>query len=465
LQAGAEGEAPGTSSKGFDATNIRGDSDERDPEDRTWQPLPDAFVAAMGEFCLRVSGELRPLYHSFLSDLIQSDPSASSFAEIALAAQAYAWPEGFEVTNIPTAKKVGNVCQFSAMFLLALLLGPRSSEITALPLGLVKELSDGTHVINGSTFKLSQSTTGRERDWPIHADLGKALVQQEEYIRLVEGAFFRFLFRSHDSVAWGNKPVRQLNGTLSDMVKHAGLERLLDGSSFHPHRLRKTTARLIVIALHGGPLILRRLFGHQHLAMTLRYILTNQGIVDELRAIAEEEQRAMAADFVKRRKELKGGGASGFNAAVSTAEQVVQQLPEVFIPEGRREQAKVTMDQIIEVLAADRAEGLRLKQIVPGLIVCWKPSDEAGMCCKAGELPNIAKCSTKCNWHLQMPEYQDEARKDVQAALEHIKDERIGSLKWHYYSGIVSAKLADYPELRAEFASHPLLGQVVENIP
>lgn len=115
------------------------------------------------------------------------------------------------------------------------------------------------------------------------------------------------------------------------------------------------------------------------------------------------------------------------------------------------------------MLADESAEGLSLKQIVPGLIACFKPAQEAGMCCKLGELPNVAKCSIDCRWHLEMPEYLDEARKHLQSALLVLREASPNSLKWEFYSDIARKKLLSFPELKFEFADDPLARQLIES--
>ena len=457
---GADAETASNQRKGFDASRVRGEALIDGGDDGGWQPLPDPFVAKMGEFCLWVVNDLRPTYHAFLSDLLKSGRDVTG-SEIGRVAATYRWPSQFEVRNIPTALKVGNVCQFSALFLVSLMLGPRWSEVSALPRKSLIAGSDGSYLLDGSTFKYSQNLSGEHRNWPVHPDLAKALGQQQEYIDLTEAPDFEFLWRSHTKVLNSGQPLRQVQVVLEDMAGYADCDHLLEGTSFHHHRFRKTTARLIVLALHGGPLVLRRLFGHQHLGITLRYMLANRAILDELREIAEEEQRQLAARFVERRNELRGGGTEEFKSAITSA--VAQ--AEIYVPDSKREQATITTEDILNVLSADPVEGLYLKQIVPGLIACFKPTDEAGMCSKAGELPNVAKCSMQCKWHLEMPEYRDEARQHVKAALDSLRSEAPNSLRWVYFSDIVRSKLTDFPDLLPEFVSDPLVGQLVEARP
>lgn len=352
---------------GLDVNTIR-ENEEGSGDDRRWQPFPDAFVAAAGEFCLRVLKDVRPLVNESLRELrrLSAPPTAADIASIA---KAQAWPEGFYAGSQRGLIALANLCQTSAIFILSLLLGPRWEEISALPLreAITYRWIGGRmeSFINGSTFKQSQSSSGKKRDWPICSDLTQIIRDQQAYIVIAEGKDFPFLWRNSQVLLDSCEPKRQIAGTLPKFASKWGFDVLLDGTSCHHHRFRKTTARLIMIALHGGPSILRRLFGHDNLAMTLRYILANDGIIEELREIAEEEQRLIAIAHVERAEELRGGGASRFQEVIS---RLTEEL-DVNVPVGRRDQARVGAADIVELLASG-PYGFSIKQILPGLVSC-----------------------------------------------------------------------------------------------
>lgn len=436
---------------GLDVNRVRGDSEEE--EGRRYQPFSDAFVAAAGEFCLSVLDELRPAVISCMREIMAVFEADRETSVRDVIAGRRPWPLGMRVATKKDLRAAANLCQTAAIFVLSLVLGPRWSEVSSLAIDAVQQRTVGgrsMHFLEGSTFKLSDSTTGESRDWPLNHRVAAYLEAQREYVELVEEPGFRFLWRSHEKLWGGGEPLRQFDLTLKKFSRKHGFEHLLGEDPCHHHRFRKTTARLIVIALHGGPVVLRRLFGHEHLAMTLRYILANQSIVDELRAIAEEEQRRAAAAYIKERDRVRGGGAEPFRKAMAR----IADSFDVFVPDGKRDQATVTTAEILEV-ASDGPDGLALKQIVPGLVACFKPRDEAGMCCKAGELPNVARCDAGCGWHLAMPEFIEQARINVVDALQHLASAPPGSLIWRHYVRVVQQKVADFPELAAEHADDP----------
>ncbi len=88
---------------------------------------------------------------------------------------------------------------------------------------------------------------------------------------------------------------------------------------------------------------------------------------------------------------------------------------------------------------------------------CFKPPQEAGRCCKVGELANLSKCDTGCGWHLELPEFASTARINIADALTHLSKLKPSDLAWTHYAGIIRHRLRDFPELRAEFSSNPLM--------
>lgn len=446
---------------GLDVRSIR-EGERASDDDRRWQPLPDKFVAAAGEFCLRVLEDVRPVVNSVLREL-RALPRAPTPDDIAAIAKSRTWPDGFYAGSYKSLLALANLCQTSTIFILSLLLGPRWEEVAALPRRnlIVSRWVTGKveRYINGSTFKLSRSSSGVKRDWPLSPELRNIILGQQVYIEISEGKAFRFLWRKCDTLFDSGEPKREIWKTLSTFTSRWGFSELLDGEPCHHHRFRKTTARLIVIALHGGPSILRRLFGHENLAMTLRYILANESIIEELREIAEEEQRAIALAHVERADEMRGGGAGRFQDAIS---RLTKDL-DVIVPTGKRDQARVSAADVVDELTSGPG-GFAIKQIFPGLISCCKPIGEASACSSENELPNVARCKFDCVWHLQMPEYLEQARANVSDALSHMRQSKPESLIWCHYSQVLRQKLRAFPELIREFSEDPIVSELLEAV-
>ncbi|WP_156381645.1 hypothetical protein [Aurantimonas sp. Leaf443] len=442
---------------GLDTENIREEVEDGAAEPITYAPLPDDFVAAAGGFCLQVLKELAPTLDACMRELDTVDASERSAAVGRIAAR-YDWPTGMEVRNPRSLRSVGALCQLALLFILSLLLGFRWSEIQALPRTVLLKRGDGEgaeYFLDGNAFKFEQSTGGTPRDWPISPEIASYVERQARYIELTEGAGFAHLWRNHRYAWGGGEPLRQIDKVLKTFAQRHGFEHHLGGTSCHHHRFRKTTARLIVVALNGGPFVLRRLFGHQTLAMTLIYILADRTLVEELRQIAVEEQASVAARLVERRDNQRGGGADQLRAGIAN---VVKQI-QIMVPQGSKAQERVSTEQIVELATVD-AGGLVPKQILPGLVHCLIQRGEAGKCCRKDELPNIARCDSTCRWHVVDDEFIGQARVNVADALSNLVGAAVDGPKWRYYSDVVIQRAADFPELEVEFEENAVFRQL-----
>jgi integrase len=62
-----------------------------------------------------------------------------------------------------------------------------------------------------------------------------------------------------------------------------------ENPSCHVHRFRKTLARLVALTLVNAPQILKDVFGHDDVEMTIRrYILSDPGIANEILIVQKE---------------------------------------------------------------------------------------------------------------------------------------------------------------------------------
>src|SRR5690606_12816746 len=94
-------------------------------------------------------------------------------------------------------------------------------------------------------------------------------------------------------VSIGNGPkgagvVIDFNGALLVLAERLGVDPRPGGKGVHAHRFRKTIGRLAGVALFNSPLVLKRLFGHKSIEMTLHYILCDEGVRAEAEAVLRE---------------------------------------------------------------------------------------------------------------------------------------------------------------------------------
>ncbi len=445
---------------GLDTSNIRTDTSL--PESNTYQPLPDIFVAALGEIALTFIEKVRPIINLCIAelDIARKKWGYAWYKRIVPSILAkYEWPIGYAPKTLRAFASLAYDCQTATHMMVSLLLGPRASELLGLTGNCPRPGAAGgeeTWFLDGRTFKFSQGAQGDERDWPLHPLIGRALSAQKEYIDITEGAGFKWMWKSHAKLFMAGSPVKSVWAQLEDFAVRHDLMRLLGGTSFHQHRFRKTTARLIVIALHGGPVVLRRLLGHESLVQTMLYILSDDSIVAELKEIAEQEQRILAERFVARKDELLGEGGEKFRQAVQFSVESLK----LTVPKGARDQSEITFTEMVDYLTSG-PDGLVVSQIVPGLINCFKPRSEAGECCEKHELPNVARCSKGCRWNMMVPEAARLAEINIRSSLEYLRQYPSNINFRIYYGEVIRSWLKTFPKIAGIFCTDELFMEIV----
>lgn len=440
----------------FDARTVRGDAEVED--ENTWQAFPDQFVAAIGEMALTLVEKVHPCVNACCRLLalrpLYSRSAADSVTE---AISSVEWPEGFRPTSLKTLLSLCYDCQTAVQILISLLLGPRAEEVLSLP-GIcvgIGDLDAESGILKGWTFKFTRSLLGRERDWPLHPVLATAIAGQREFIEITEGKEFPWLWKNHSKLFATGGPATGTWKSLDTFVRRYGLRHLLEGSPAHHHRFRKTLARLVAVALQGGLTVLRRLYGHDNLLNTLRYVLSDDYVVAALKELSEKEEEALATHLIERRDEVLGTGGVHLREVVSNASEII----DLYLPIGRKDQKATTAKGLVRVLASS-PDRLSVKQLVPGLIYCWRPSGTKGQCCSAQEVPNLAECDAECPWHAMMPEFEVQADANVRDALEHIASDRDNPLIREHYGSVVRDWCRRFPSVALRYANHPSYGYV-----
>lgn len=442
----------------FNPRYIRDDS--VDHVQAQWQPLPDTFVAQAGAIWLDYTEKILPKLLLVLADIRDNakitqrslrDSTFQVLSDVQWPAVCFPFREPKSLQRLIS---VANYCQLSVIQLLSLAVGPRWSEVKRMPITSVttKRLDGQTrYILEARTFKFSQMIHGTEHHWPIATRIGTMLERQTKLVKCINGDAWPYLWTGFTTTLFdGQKPLIQVDHLLKRFAKKYDLIDLLNGGKFHHHRFRKTVARLVVIALNGGPMILKELFGHETLAMTMRYILANEELRDDLRNVADSENRLIAEIFVSNEGTLKGGGATYFREVIRRAREEIT----VLVPTGKSDQADLSLDDLMEFISSE-PEGVQIKQVLPQVIGCIKPLSENGECMKAGGMPDIALCSKSCRWHLQMDNGgKDLARHAIRDALSNLKKAK-GSLQKQFWKRIIAAWITDYPDLDAEFDDEP----------
>ena len=307
----------------------------------------------------------------------------------------YAWPPQYW-ENMPI---LAVTLQSAHLWIALLAMAGRISEIATLKRNCIEWGRDEKHYVNGKTFKLSANLAGEDREWPAPEVFVQALAQQvrlvsawERIARVLKGANHEdsetvFVAGDHLwaslGLGGGTDPEDQLYSfglALRLLTQRLDLTSKPGGKNLHPHRFRKTIARLAGIAIVDSPRVLMKLLGHKDISMTLHYILTDKALQVEIEQVArelrimrcqevlEDIHTAIHTPEAPKYGGHGGGGAPGLVEAIKTHEEELHRS-------GRRWDADSSYE--LSVILTGNGQFFRVTR--PG-VVCLKESREAGPC-------------------------------------------------------------------------------------
>lgn len=343
----------------------------------------------------------------------------------------YEWP----IQNWTQVCMLSTTVQAAHMFIALLATAGRIGEGATLDRSCVAMHADGEHFVHGRTYKLKHAIFGEQRNWPAPAMLIRALGQQARLAAAwdwlpvsqtdampTSPQFDNQLWVSIGTKGQGPDGAVQWGPALVELAKRLGVDPRPGGKRVHPHRFRKTTARLAGIALWNSPVVLKQLLGHKDIEMTLHYILSDPGIREEaekvlreLRVINCAETLQQVRDAVKNGLPNPFGGIGGARLASAVIEH-----------EAREQQSE-------RQWTTETPYGLAVEYTMNGKgwrlgtgFICSKLPHEAGECRKGasrhgehGE-PLISNCQRTCPQRIDLPEQIAQARqqRDVEEISE-----------------------------------------------
>lgn len=373
------------------------------------------------------------------------------------------------------------ILQSSHLFVCLLSAGGRISEILSLEPGSVTESNDGVSLMNGLTYKLTVRVEGKQRDWPLPAIAVQAIRQQEELALLVipgnseepedgdeeggnlEDTGFGQAANGYDAgeeeaeldfvgmeTIWtreggsGQRIDGEYNKYLSNIVKIFGLGEEFGVGNLHAHRFRKTTARLIALAIVGAPKILMDLFGHKQIGMTLHYILADPGIRAEMLEVARAQTIMLAETAIGQADECGGPAAKNLQSAVKAerlrmgsdfGENTVQELAETLTINGRYWQL-----------------------VRPG-VLCTKGPQVTGACTPSTAMPEPSRCRSHCDHRLELAFLKDDVDKSIAFAVKELRKAAAedDEMKAEMWRGQILTNIGRFEELRSKWETHPVL--------
>lgn len=366
-----------------------------------------------------------------------------------------------------------------------LTMGPRESELLDMTRGCVTERTvkgERCYYVDGRTFKTAPTLEGEEREWPVVVQVKEAVASQELLMaRLDEINKAHDPDHQPDTHLWGRfyllgkkgEAFLETNEWLGYYVKALGMDPAPGGQNFTSHRLRKTLARIVALALVDSPMVLYEIFGHRDIEMTLHYILANKSLKQEVEAIAREISVMRAAEVVEvmARAELRrlegqslpgdlhggcgGGAAESLDTYVQDAVRKVHDRGEEWDVEDAIELGR---------LLTNAGEHWML---VRKGVICTKSPGASGPCSfKSRGRPEPSKCSSNCSHRLEREflraDVQEIMETALKAHLQAVADEEDGVAA--YWAGQIKVNIGRFHDIEQEYMQVPEVAEFMSKV-
>lgn len=520
-------DAPAKPSFKGHTTGVKGAGNPRPVQDKTqqFQPLPDDYVAEMGYRVLWVIQDLGPNLIKFYEvvpeiftgrdissnsghsvttrqkrlayycaqnswrdskgNLIEAPPFPLRLSSLGLKNrkdyspdEPFAWPP----KNWAQFQGLAATLQFAHLWVALMATAGRHGELLSLQRECVEFARDGKPYANGKTYKLSRRMDGEEREWVLPDAAVEALAQQVKLVKAWEritrleagmddGGELDFEFGSnHLWASLGNgksdpeKALDDIGGNLLRLAKTLDMTPKPGGINLHPHRFRKTVARLAGIALIGSPRILMQVFGHKDIQMTLYYIMTDKALAKEIETVARE-LRVMRCEEVIRdiraaqASDLPYGGHGG-PGSISIANAI--QNHEQELHRTGKEWGAETAHQLALILTMNGQTWVHVRPNV----LCTKGLGEAGECSKSLGSPEPSSCQSSCTHRIE----EKTARRDVKTIIPILVADYQTARQENEL--MVMAELGEqlrqnirrFEDIHAAWQSHPVVDEVMAEV-
>jgi len=356
-----------------------------------------------------------------------------------------AWPPRLPLF----VRNMVSLLQAAHMIVLALATGARDGELADLPRACLNEAWDQDLLI-GHTYKLSDSSHGERRNWPLPKLAVQSIRQQERIAEIVQPGGTR-LFVPFSSRCEGS--LRTLAAALRSFSRRVRLPdgrplaSLCDGT-VHVHRFRMTVVRLAALSVAGSNQILFDVLGHRDPQMTLSYILSDPNLQDDMRQIAYEASIALATQAIG------SADANGGPAAV-----LVRELAGRLTPRSAEQEMDVrTLGTAAEILSQNG----HVMLVKPG-VLCTKTFKQSGPCSRRAGSPDIGNCQMDCVHRLELAAARDDHRKAIEQILVSIPTASGMMRAW--WQGQLLSHLSPFEDLRTEMLGDMRVQQALSDVP
>jgi hypothetical protein len=389
------------------------------------------------------------------------------------------WPP----RNLAQIKGLVATVQKAHVFIVLLSDAGRHGETMDLGRDCISRARNGLSYANGRTFKLVERKDGEQRDWVL-PDVGcEAIDRQEQLLRAAE-SFAQILDGAELSKAtprhlWFeagsmttvdfSKALGALHYQLLSYADDLRMTRKPGGENLHPHRFRKSVARLCALALTEAPKVLQDVFGHRNIEMTLYYILTDKSLAAEVEQIARELRvmrarevvEAMVADedVVTAQVLSKPLGGFGGPAALPISRAVHGRLRE-----AHRRGEEWGAEDGFELAQLLTVGGSAWRMPRPG-VMCTKLPGEAGPCTKSRGEPDASKCRVDCGHRLEDALFRSEVDASIGTLVSffHRTSEERDLLTRAAVAEQIRQEVPRFSDLELKWRHDPVVVQAMEN--
>lgn len=500
------------------ATNNR---PQHDPDE--FKPLPDDYTALLAKRSLwlmreispnlvRLAPELALIYGKTATavrsgSLSQKNLAKSRWKAAKRVIPSFIWLDSTDqpLTRIPfrlgltnSSEKHGWLPQTLSDFfdlmayvqtahqvIVGLTMGLRLSELLDMTRGCVIERTKAgelCYYVNSRTFKTVAAHEGEIREWPVVVQVKQAVENQEALMaRLDEINKARDPSYQPDTALWGRfylqgnseDPFLDMNLWLHYYAKALDMDGAPGGQNFTSHRLRKTLARIVALALVDSPMVLHEIFGHRDIEMTLHYILANKDLRLEIEAIAREINVMRATEVVEvmAQAELRrltdqslpgdlhggcgGGAAELIDAHVQEEVQKAHERGEEWGAESAIELGRLLTNA-----------GQQWMLVRKG-VICTKSPGTAGPCSrKSRGRPEPSKCSSQCSHRLEREFLRHDVRGILDTAVkayeQALTDDERGLAA--YWGGQIRINIGRFPDIEQEYMRMPSIAAYMSEV-
>jgi hypothetical protein len=369
--------------------------------------------------------------------------------------------------------------QMAHFFVVGLSMGARKSELVTLERDCLQQSRNGMPYAEGRTWKLVDRHDGEARDWVLPDVAMQAIEQQVRLVSLLDdigpAAPRRDVDRSATAPVhlWAEigggksnrtKPMLHTQRPLNAYAKALGMNTEPGGQSLRVHRFRKSIARLAALAMTQAPKVLKDVFGHKNIEMTLYYILTDKDLQVDVERVARELRVMRAKEIVEAMVAAETGqalpaGGFGGRAAASVGKAI-----HVHRDRLHRRGEEWGADSAMELAEILTLQGKAWHLARPGVFCTKFPGTEAGPCNKSKGEPEPARCQSHCSHRLEEPFLRDDVDGSIRDATAAYQEaaERGDELVQALWAAQVRLHVGRFDDLRAKWMQDPVVRSLVD---